>query len=154
MIDTIPLAVLVRGLLRLNLVLLPVSLLLLLFLGTMAGGDPKSPRSPEMMAMVAAFIFVTPAALLLAHVAGAKLLDTLLRLVPLARAEISWIGILASTMLIVIAGNVFVDDLHQFRKGNYGLSVIALFLDLGGVLAVVAAGGGRIPVLMGNPSAE
>lgn len=153
MIDTVPLTVLGRGFLKLNLILLPVSLLMLIFLGTMAGGAPNASRIDGILT-VATFVYLMPAALVLAHVAGAKILDGVLRFVPLAKAEISWFGILASAVLIVIAGNVFVDDLHQFNNGQYGYSIFALFLDVAGMAAVVAAGGRKIPVINKNLSAN
>jgi hypothetical protein len=142
--QTIPLAVLRKGFLRLNLFGLPVSLMLLLFLGTMAGGSPGAPGAVKSFGLAAAIIYLFPAALVLAHVVGAKLFDAVLRLVPLGKPEVSILGILLTAILIVIAGNVFLDDLYQVRQGNYGLSVGALLLDLGGMAAVILVGGGRL----------
>jgi hypothetical protein len=139
---TIPLTTIGKGFLKLNKILLPVSLCLLLFIGTMAGGSPTSPGVVETLLTVAAFLFLLPAALLLFHALTAKLFDALLGRVALAKAEISWVGILLSAVLLVIMGNIFVDDLYQFKRGDYTLSIWALLLDLGGMVAVVVAGGG------------
>ena len=145
--DIVPLAVLGRGFLKLNLIVSPLSLLLLLYLAVMAGGGPNSPGALNSILMVGAFIFLTPAGLVAAHILGAKIIDTALRLVPLGHAEVTWIGLAVSGVLVVVGGNVFVDDLYQFRHGNYGISIIALCLDFGGMAAVVLAGGGKLPTI-------
>lgn len=145
MTRTIPLTVLRRGFLRLTLLTLPVTLLLLLFIGTMAGGSPGSPGPVAAFGVVAALLFLAPGALVLAHVAGAKLFDALLRRVPLGRPEVTWLGILVSGVAVVAAGAIFVDDLHQVRQGNYAMPVVALALDLAGMAAVVATGRWRAP---------
>jgi hypothetical protein len=147
MFTTVPLAVVGKGFVRLNVILLPVSLLLLAYLGIMAGGAPNSAGRLNDLWPVAAFVFLTPAALVLIHVVGAKIVDAVLRIVPPASPDLSWFGIVAAAALVVVAGNVFIDDLHQFRNGHYGLSVAAFCLDVGGMAAVVAAGGGRVPPL-------
>ncbi|KIL97134.1 hypothetical protein CCC_00195 [Paramagnetospirillum magnetotacticum MS-1] len=150
MMDTVPLAVLGRGFWKLNLIVSPLSLLLVLYLGVMSGGGPNSTGALDSLLIAGAFIFLTPAGLVAAHILGAKIVDAVLRIVPLARAEVSWIGLAASGILVVVAGNVLVDDLYQFRHGNYGISIIALCLDLGGVAAVVLTGGGKLPGLRGK----
>ncbi|MEO5341135.1 MAG: hypothetical protein H7837_11585 [Magnetococcus sp. MYC-9] len=141
---TVPLTVIGKGFLRLNGILLPVSLCLLLFIGTMAGSSPTSSGMDGFLAVLA-FIFLVPALLVLFHVLAAKLCDGLLRIVPFLKAEISWVGILFAAFCVVILGNILVDDLHQFEKGNYGISVTALCFDIAGMVAVVAAGGGKLP---------
>ncbi|MEO5349239.1 MAG: hypothetical protein H7836_06310 [Magnetococcus sp. YQC-3] len=143
MFNTIPLTTISQGFLRLNKILLPLSLCLLLFIGSMAGGGPASPGAVESLLTVAAFLFLLPFALLLFHALTAKLFDALLGQVPLAKAEISWVGVVLSAVLLVVMGNIFVDDLYQFKRGDYTLSVWALLLDLGGMAAVVVAGGGK-----------
>lgn len=143
MTRTVPLTVLRRGFLRLTLFTLPVTLPLLLFIGTMAGGSPASAGPGASFGVVAALLFLGPGALVLTHVAGAKLFDGLLRRVPLGRPEVTWLGILVSGVAVVAAGTIFVDDLHQVRQGNYSMPLVALALDLAGMAAVVAAGSGR-----------
>lgn len=139
----IPLSVINKGFWKLNLYGLPVSLLLLAYVGTMGSGGPGA-DPPAAFAVTAAFLYLLPAALVAAHIAGAKLFDTVLRRVPLGTPEISWFGVLFSAVLVVVAANVFVDDLYQFRQGNYGISVMVLFLDICGMAAIVLAGGGAI----------
>ncbi len=143
MARTVPLAVIGRGFLKLNVILLPLSLTMLIYLGTMAGGAPNAPRPIESILIVAAFLFLAPAGLVLAHVVCAKIIDGFLRFAPLMAAEISWCGIVFSGAILVVFGNVFVDDLHQFKQGNNFLSVLAFLLDMGGMIAVVLAGGGK-----------
>ncbi|WP_156612604.1 hypothetical protein [Paramagnetospirillum marisnigri] len=147
MTATVPLAVLGRGFWKLNLIISPLSLLLLLYLAVMAGGSPNSPGGLNSVLMAGAFIFLTPLGLVAAHILGAKIIDTALRLVPPGHAAVTWIGLAVSGILVVVAGNVFVDDLYQFRQGNYGISIIALCLDFGGMAAVVLAGGGKLPTI-------
>ncbi|MBF0340727.1 MAG: hypothetical protein HQL95_07150 [Magnetococcales bacterium] len=147
MANTIPLTVVWRGFRRLNLILSPLSISLLVYLGIMGGGSSQAPGMIWIFATVAACIFLVPAALVLFHVGTAKLLDGLLDLIPFSKAEISWPGILVAALLVVILGNVLVDDLYQFRQGNYGISWLALGLDIGGMAAVVTAGGGNLPAI-------
>ncbi|MEO5362141.1 MAG: hypothetical protein H7838_00750 [Magnetococcus sp. DMHC-8] len=143
MFHIIPLTVINQGFWRLNRLLLPVVLCLVVFVGIMGGGAPHSPGLVASMAMVAALAWLLPAFLVCFHVLVAKLFDGLLRRVPWSRAEVSWPGLLLAAVLVVILGNVWVDDLYQFHRGDYTLSAVALCLDVGGMVAVVMAGGGQ-----------
>ncbi|MBF0161712.1 MAG: hypothetical protein HQL88_05435 [Magnetococcales bacterium] len=125
----------------------PVAILLILWIGIMAGGSPTAAAGIEIFLTVFAFVLLLPAGVLLFQVMSAKLFDGILRCVPFSRAEISWIGILLSALLVVALGNLFVDDLYQFKQGNYAISVVVLCLDIGGMAAVIVAGGGRLPLI-------
>ncbi|MBF0190961.1 MAG: hypothetical protein HQL99_07380 [Magnetococcales bacterium] len=137
----IPLTMIQKGFFKLNLLLLPVSLSLMVWIGIMAGSGPTSPGWGPVMLTVFGFLYAGPAALVLFHVVGAKLFDGITRFVPFSKPAISWYGILFAALLVVVLGNLFVDDGYQFRQGHYDLSMLALCLDMGGMVAVVASGG-------------
>jgi hypothetical protein len=145
MTESIPLQVLWKGFWKLNLMLLPLSLLLFAFLGIMGGGSPTATSAVEAFLVAGAFIYLGPAILVALNVAAGKVADAALRIVPLKRPAVTWLGILIAAVLVVVAANVFIDDLSQFRNGNYGLSILAVLLDFGGMVLVVSAGGGKLP---------
>jgi len=47
-------------------------------------------------------------------------------------------------VLFVVAGNIFIDNLYQFRQGNYSISFFALLITL--VYAVVVYFSAKIPI--------
>ena len=142
---TIHIFILLKGFILLNVALLPITLLLTLFIGIMAGGAPNSPSPWVGFAMSAGFIFLIPFGVLLGHLLIAKGFDAVLRLVPLRQARVSVLGILVAAVLLVIAGNIFVDDLYQFRQGDYTMSAFAFVADLVGMGIVVGVGMIRFP---------
>ncbi|MBF0421140.1 MAG: hypothetical protein HQL78_13365 [Magnetococcales bacterium] len=145
MLPTVPLTVFGKGVIKLNWVLLPISLLLLIYISIMAGGSPGSQGITSILATVSVMVFLGPAALVLLHVLVAKLLDSILRLVPTLKDEVSWFGIVLSSIIVVFLGNWLVDDFYQLEKGNYVISISTLCLDVGGMALVIVSGGGRIP---------
>ena len=141
----IDLLVPLKGFVLLNVALLPINLPLALFLGIMAGGAPISPAPWVGFAMSAGYVFPLPFVVLLWHLLLAKGFDAALRIVPLRQARISVLGLLVAAVLLVVAGNIFVDDLHQFRQGDFSLSAFALAADLVGIGIVVGVGWIRFP---------
>lgn len=137
---------LLKGFLILYLLALPFSTLLVLFVGIMGGAAPGADPVQAFL-IVGAMFYLGPIALFLAHVMVAKVTDLVLRLVPLLRGDITGIGLAVSALVLVVAGNVFVDDLYQWRQGNFGLSVVALIMDLAALAILAAAGLIPIPPL-------
>jgi hypothetical protein len=141
---TVALPILLRGFIKLNLWLLPFTLMLLGYLGIMGGSAPNA-EPVTVFALIATLIYLLPAAVLVAHLVVGKLVDAIFLRHPWRSTEFSWLGLVIAALLTVVAGNIWVDDLYQFRQGNYGLSLVALVLDLGALIVTVAAGGGRLP---------
>jgi hypothetical protein len=142
--DTVALRILLRGFIKLNLWLSPLTLMLLGYLGIMGGSAPNA-EPKTVFTLVAASIYLLPAAVFVAHLVAGKLVDAVFLRHPWRSTEFSWLGLVIAAVLAVVAGNIWVDDLYQFRQGNYGLSLVALALDVGALVATVVAGGGRVP---------
>lgn len=140
---SLPIPVLIKGFILLNLLLSPLSLMLTLYLGIMAGGSPGADPL-QAFALVIAMIYLAPAGVFLGHLVVAKIIDTVFFIVPPLKMSSSWIGLFAGSLIFVVLGNIVVDDLYQWRQGDFTLSVIALIADLVGIAAV--AGAGMIPI--------
>ncbi len=139
----LPVLVLLKGFVLLNILLFPLTLLLTLFIGIMAGAAPNA-DPVQAFAMVILMIYVMPAGIFAGHLVVAKIVDTILFLVPPLEARSSWVGLVSGSVLFVILGNIFVDNLYQWSRGDFTLSVMALLFDLVGLAAV--AGTGMIPI--------
>ena len=137
--------VLLKGFVLLNVALLPITLLLTLFIGIMAGASPNAPSPWTGFALTAGYIFLIPFGVLLWHLLVGKGVDAIFRITSLRHPQVSGLGVLAAAVLLVIAGNIFVDDLYQFRQGDYTLSAFALAADLVGMGIVFGAGLIRFP---------
>lgn len=136
-----------KGLVILNMILSPFTLLVVLFIGIMGGGSPDSPGAVYSFALAAGFVFLLPVGVLLWHAFFAKIIDAVFRITAPLTMEISRFGILGAGLLFVIAGNVFVDDLYQFKRGQYLISVYALVFDLVGIAIINLAGGIRFALV-------
>jgi hypothetical protein len=140
---SLPIPVLIKGFILLNLLLLPLTFLMTVFIGIMAGGSPGADPL-QAFALIIAMIYLAPAGVFLGHLVVAKIIDTVFFIVPPLKMSSSWIGLFAGSLLFVILGNIFVDDLYQWRQGDPTLSILALGADLLGLAAV--AGTGMIPI--------
>ena len=138
-----------KGYVILNIILLPVTVLLTVFVGIMASATPHGGLFSHPFLLVAAFIYGAPLLTLLCVVICAKLLDGLLRLAPFASAQVSLPGILFGAIAVVVLGNIFVDNLYQFRQGQFGLSFVALALILVLFAVAYACARIRLPVVSG-----
>ncbi|MEI6714654.1 MAG: hypothetical protein WCO60_12935 [Verrucomicrobiota bacterium] len=127
-----------RGYLVLQYRLLPLSLLVFLFLWIMGGSGAGSPRVTAFSVfwICAGFVYIAPVVVFVCNVLLARMFDSLFCIQPWRTREVSRLGVLLAGAVLVILGNVFVDNLYQFKKGNYGLSVWALGLDLAGMALV------------------
>ena len=139
--------VLIKGFVVLNLAALPFSLLITLYIGIMAGASPNAPSPGAGFATVAAFIFLVPLGVLLWHLLIGKGVDAILRITPLRHRQVSVLGMGVAAVLLVVAGNLFVDNLHQFRQGDYTMSAMAFVADLVGLALIAGLGQIRIPPL-------
>lgn len=133
-----------KGFLMLNVLLLPLSLLLTYFLMVMGAANPAHPSGVKTLLTVLGFVYLLPLLGLSALLVLAKGSDFILQLIPLQTLAVSWLGIAIASILLVIAGNIFVDHLYQFKQGNYGISVAALLFIFTYVLAIYFAA--KIPL--------
>ncbi len=144
---TFRVAALFKGFVILGLLLSPLAAGLILFLGIMGGAGPGAPGALTSFLLAAGFIVLVPSGVFLAHIVIGKLVDTLCFMTPVTKAEISWFGLATTGLVLVILGNIYVDDLYQFRQGDFTLSFLALGADLFGMILVAACSAIPIPFL-------
>ena len=119
-----------KGFIILNLILSPLTLLITLFIAVMGGGNPNKPGFLNSFGITAGFIYGTPLGVLMWLVVLGKFSDFIFRIAPLTTPHVSYLGIVIAAMLFVVAGNIFIDHLYQFKKGNYSISFFALFVTI------------------------
>lgn len=134
-----------KGLMILNLVLSPLTVFITLFIAIMGGSHPSKPGVLSAVGIAAGFVYGAPLGVLIGLVVFGKVADFFLRIAPLTTPAVSGLGLLIAALLLVIAGNIFIDHLYQFRKGDYTLSLLALFLIL--LYVVLVYFSARIPIL-------
>lgn len=137
----------IKGYIILNIITLPVTILLTVFIGIMAANTPHGGLFSHPFLLVAAFVYGTPLVILFCVLACAKLLDGIVRLTPFSSAQISLPGLLFGAIAVVILGNIFVDNLHQFRQRQFGLSFAALALILVFLTVAYNCARIRLPVI-------
>lgn len=115
-----------RGFMIVNLVFSPLSILLCFYLTIMGASNPNNPGFLRSLGITVGFIYGIPFLVLLWLISFGKMFDFLFWTVPFATPTVTCIGIFISSILFVIAGNIFVDNLFQFKQGNYSISVYAL----------------------------
>ncbi|MBL8020116.1 MAG: hypothetical protein JNM27_10670 [Leptospirales bacterium] len=122
--------ILLRGLLVAVALAMPVNI----FVSIMGGASPGSKGFFHSFGLVLGMELGCALAFLLL----ARIVDSLLSLAP-AWTTFSYAGIVIASLLFVVLFNVFVDNLFQFKQGNYGISVygfIGLLVFWGGVIFV------------------
>ena len=139
----------IKGYVILNILASPVSILLTLFIGIMAGNTPHGGLFSHPFLLAAAFIYGAPLIIFACVLLTAKLFDALVRLTPLRTSQVSLPGLLFAAIAVVVLGNIFVDNLYQFRQGQFGLSFMALALILAFLAIVYACGKIRLPIVSG-----
>jgi len=127
---------LVKGFLILNIILSPLTVLLTLFIAVMGGGNPDKPGFMRSLGITAGFIYGTPLGVLIWLIVLGKLFDFILGLAKISSPNVSCFGIFLAAVLFVIAGNIFIDNLYQFKQGNYRISLFALLIILVYVISV------------------
>lgn len=126
----ITLAELFKGFIILNLILSPLTALLTFFLAVMGGGNPDKPSLLSTLAISAGFVYGTQLGLLIWLIIFGKFSDLILQIAPITTPSVSYLGILIAALLFVVAGNIFIDNLYQFKQGHYAISFFALFVML------------------------
>ena len=139
----------IKGYVILNILASPVSILLTLFIGIMAGNTPHGGLFSHPFLLAAAFIYGAPLIIFACVLLTAKLFDALVRLTPLRTSQVSLPGLLFAAIAVVVLGNIFVDNLYQFRQGQFGLSFMALALILAFLDIVYDCGQIRLPIVSG-----
>jgi hypothetical protein len=136
-----------KGYVIMNIVALPLTLLLTVFIGIMAGRTPHGGLFSHPFLLAAAFIYIAPLLIFACVLLSAKLFDAILRLSPFRNAQVSLPGLLFAAIVVVVLGNIFVDNLYQFRQGQFGLSFVALLMILGFLAVVYACAKIRVPIV-------
>lgn len=119
-----------KGFIILNLILSPLTLLITLFISVMGGGNPNKPGFLNSFSITASFIYGTQFVLLIWLVVLGKFSDFIFQIAPLTTPHVSYLGIVIAAMLFVVAGNIFIDHLYQFKKGNYSTSFFVLIMTI------------------------
>jgi len=133
---TVAVPELVKGFLILNIILSPLTVLLTLFIAVMGGGGPDKPGFMRSLGITAGFIYGTPLGVLIWLIVLGKLFDFILGPAKISSPNVSCFGIFLAAVLFVIAGNIFIDNLYQFKQGNYRISLFALLIILVYVIGV------------------
>lgn len=137
----------IKGYVILNVITLPLSLLITFFIGIMGGSTPHGGVLSHPFLLAAAFVYGAPLLTVICILLVAKLFDALLRLTPLNSDQLSLPGLLFASIVFVVLGNILVDDLYQFRQGNFGISFIALLFVCALLGIVHACAGIRLPIV-------
>ena len=117
--------ILIRGLLYCLVLSLPITA----FVATMGSGAPESKGFFHSLAVVLGMV----AGSAVAFFVILKIVDSGLAL-EILPSTFSFSGMVIASALCIVAGNIWVDDLYQFKQGNYSISVYAFL----GLLAVCA----------------
>jgi len=141
---TIAVSVFVRGFIIFNLILSPLTVLMSFFIATMGAANPDKPGFLRSLGITAGFIYGTPLGVLIWLIAVGKVFDFVLQIAAITTPAVSCTGIVIAAVLFVVAGNIFIDNLYQFRQGNYSISFFALLITL--VYAVVVYFSAKIPI--------
>jgi|GEM_PF-1191032 len=137
----------IKGYVILSILTLPLTVLLTLFIGIMAGRTPHGGLFSHPFLLATAFIYIAPLLIFACVLLSAKLFDGILRLTPFRTAQVSLAGLLFAAIVVVVLGNIFVDDLYQFKQGQFGMSFMTLALILAFLAAVYACAKIRLPVV-------
>ena len=138
---THPVAVseLFKGFIVLNLFALPLTALLTFYITVMGASNPSKPGVFNTLSIVIIFIYGTQLGVLLWLIGFGKIFDVALQLSPITIATVSWFSLILTAITFVVAGNIFVDHLYQFKQGNYRISLFALLITVGYVVIVYFA---------------
>ncbi len=135
-VEMITIAQLFHGFVMLNLLLSPLTVLSTFFIAGMGRGNPHNDGFLSVLATSVGFVYGAPLGLLIWLIIFAKFADLLLQIAPLTTPSVSWLGIFIAALLFVVAANIFIDNLYQFKQGNYRISVVALLATLVFVMIV------------------
>jgi hypothetical protein len=140
-LSTHPVAVseLFKGFIILNLFALPLTAFLTFYITIMGASNPSKPGFFNTLGIVIIFIYGTQLGVLLWLIGFGKIFDVVLQFSPITIATVSWFSLILAAITFVVAGNIFVDHLYQFKQGNYSISLFALLITVGYVVIVYFA---------------
>ena len=135
---THPIAILelFKGFIVLNLFALPLTAFLTFYITVMGASNPSKPSVLNTLGITFLFIYGTQLGILLWLIGFGKIFDVALQLSPMTLATVSWFSLILAAIIFVVAGNVFVDHLYQFKQGNYSISLVALLITMGYVVVI------------------
>ncbi len=134
----------VRGFIILNAVLLPLSVLMVLYIGIMGGGGPQKTGFWKSIGISSGFVYGLPFGILVLSLVGGKGLDMIFGINPVSQGLVSWFSLGLTAVLLTVLAEIFVDHSFQFRKGNYGIIIMGFFAIL--FFLVIVYFSGRIPL--------
>jgi hypothetical protein len=115
-----------RGFIILNIILLPISMLITVFIGIMGSGNPQKPSLWKSIGISAGFIYGIPIVLLLFSIIGSKVIDSIFRINPISQGLVSWFSLIITSLLLTILTEILVDNSFQFKQGNYEIIISGL----------------------------
>ncbi|OUD13108.1 hypothetical protein [Thioflexithrix psekupsensis] len=133
-----------KGFLILNVLIFPLTALLTFYITIMGASNPNKPDFLNTLGIVIFFIYGIPLVILLSLIGLGKIFDIVLYFSAINTATVSWFSLILAAIAIVIAGNIFVDNLYQFKQGHYGISFFALVIVIGYLLIVYFSA--KIPI--------
>jgi len=128
-----------KGFIVLNLFALPLTAFLTFYITVMGASNPSKPGFFNTLGIVIIFIYGTQLGVLLWLIGFGKIFDVALQLNPMSIATVSWFSLILAAITFVVAGNVFVDHLYQFKQGNYSISIFALLMTISYIVIVYFA---------------
>jgi hypothetical protein len=128
-----------KGFIVLNLFALPLTAFLTFYITVMGASHPSKPGFFNTLGIVIIFIYGTQLGVLLWLIGFGKIFDVALQLNPMSIATVSWFSLILAAITFVVAGNVFVDHLYQFKQGNYSISIFALLMTISYIVIVYFA---------------
>jgi len=128
-----------KGFIVLNLFALPLTAFLTFYITVMGASHPSKPGFFNTLGIVIIFIYGTQLGVLLWLIGFGKIFDVALQLNPMSIATVSWFSLILAAITFVVAGNVFVDHLYQFKQGNYHISIFALLMTISYIVIVYFA---------------
>ena len=133
-----------RGFIILNTVLLPVSVLTVLFIGIMGGGSPEKMSPWKSMGISAGFVYGLPSGVLAFCLGTGKVLDFIFGINSLSSVSVSWFTVCIASVVLTFLAEVFVDNSFQLKKGNYKIIIYGILAVM--IFMISAYFSGRIPL--------
>lgn len=130
---------LLKGFIILNLLALPLTGLLTFYITVMGASNPSKPGFFKTLGITIIFIYGMQLGMLLWLIGFSKIFDVILQFNLMTVATVSWFSLILAAIALVIAGNIFVDHLYQFKQGNYSISVFTLAIIIGYIVVIYFA---------------
>lgn len=133
-----------KGFIILNLLALPLTALLTFYITVMGASNPNKPGFLNTLGITIIFIYGTQLGVLLWLIGLSKIFDVALQFSPMIVTTVSWFSLILAAIALVIAGNIFVDHLYQFKQGHHSISIVALLITIGYIVVIYLAA--KIPI--------